>query len=282
MLGDTLITIVLLIVAEIFLGICVYAFFLFKKEIAQEIGSLPRNLKIIQNLYLGFFALLFFINLVGIKDMSQHVAISDSPLAIFIGVFLVLTSIFIALNIIIMRLLIRYIISTKLNQVDELTHLYNKITGLFKIGEILNEAKSDVYVAMLDIDNFKEVNDIYGHLDGDEVLKLVAGIMKDNTREGDLLSRFGGDEFVICLVDYTEKQAHEVLSKMLLQCNEIGKRYGDAYMSVSIGYAEGTGIKVGGSSTSKSIIYKADIALYNVKKSGKNGIHKFVKDDIKK
>ena len=81
MLGDTLITIVLLIVAEIFLGICVYAFFLFKKEIAQEIGSLPRNLKIIHNFYLGFFALLFVINLVGIKDMSQHVAISDSPLA---------------------------------------------------------------------------------------------------------------------------------------------------------------------------------------------------------
>jgi diguanylate cyclase (GGDEF)-like protein len=206
---------------------------------------------------------------------------SDHSRTISIAIFLFFISIVIALSIISMRLMFRYLQSYKFNQRDDLTTLYTKMTGLSKIGQILVESNKSLYVAMLDIDNFKMVNDIYGHLEGDELLKKISVIIREATKDKDVLCRFGGDEFVICLVSETEQSALEVFSNILKKWSGLSENYSKVDMGVSIGYCEGCRSKGNGSSTAKSIIKKADIALYKVKQNGKKGIYQYKEEYIK-
>lgn len=86
---------------------------------------------------------------------------------------------------------------------DSLTGLYNRFYFLDSLRRSIIRTKrkrEKVFIIFVDLDNFKPINDYFGHIEGDKVLKEVAKILKENFREYDIVSRFGGDEFLVLFV----------------------------------------------------------------------------------
>jgi two-component system, cell cycle response regulator len=157
---------------------------------------------------------------------------------------------------------------------DPLTGLYNRAYLLNQIGVLAERSASQgigLAVLMLDIDHFKQINDRYGHLAGDDVLRQVAAVIRESTRSEDLVARFGGEEFVIVLPvsvpDLAADRAERIRSNL-------------AERTVM---AEGTGIRVtasiglafapaGRSRNEMALIMTADEALYRAKADGRNRV----------
>ncbi len=120
----------------------------------------------------------------------------------------------------------------------------------------------------MDVDNFKNVNDTYGHDTGDKILIKIVQTLKDNFRSIDYICRIGGDEFVVLMV-HAEPEMKELLSAKIEQINKTLADTSDGLppISISAGVAFGTCI-----GDEENIIEKADEALYRIKRSGKNGI----------
>lgn len=142
---------------------------------------------------------------------------------------------------------------------DGLTNLYRKEAAFEKMQEYVEEAPgSECYFTILDLDDFKRINDQYGHQYGDEVLRKTADELRILFDENSILGRFGGDEFIILTrsIPYDEVHASlKQLKKKIRFCAGIVK------------WENGEDIK--------SIFDKADRAMYQVKLSDKNGIHLF-------
>jgi diguanylate cyclase (GGDEF)-like protein len=161
---------------------------------------------------------------------------------------------------------------TRLATTDGLTGLYNHRMFQERLTEEIMRAKRykrKLFILMIDIDHFKKFNDTYGHQTGDEVLKTVARIIKDNTRSIDFSARYGGEEFVIILPDTDCKNALTVaerLRKAVENFPFILKDGTKTNITISIGiscYPE--------DSTEKDdLIKKADKALYHAKQTGRN------------
>jgi diguanylate cyclase (GGDEF)-like protein len=130
-------------------------------------------------------------------------------------------------------------------------------------------------IAYLDIDNFKQMNDRYGHLKGDEVLVSVTKTILLNLRATDIISRLGGDEFAILLPQLAPRYAHLVLKK--LQASLMGMAAARGWpISVSLGAVT---FKKAASSVDEMII-KADGLMYEVKASDKGGLRYRVEPDV--
>lgn len=162
------------------------------------------------------------------------------------------------------------------NQRDFLTGVYNRKTFEQFFDEHMTAIKAkpyDMCLLMLDIDHFKKFNDTYGHLLGDEVLKIVAHALTNTLKGRDIVARFGGEEFVIILpetpLDIAVKVADmirsNISSKELKQRNT-GETYGT--ITVSIGVAA----LRPGKDTLPSLIKRADEALYRSKREGRNRV----------
>ena len=125
----------------------------------------------------------------------------------------------------------------------------------------------DIHLLMLDIDNFKQINDKYGHIAGDKILIFIARILTKILREGDKVFRYGGEEFVIILNRIEEnnctKIAHRILE--LISGNTLVYKGETIRVTVSIG-----GTKFRPSDTPDEILNRADKALYEAKHAGKN------------
>ena len=148
---------------------------------------------------------------------------------------------------------------------DELTGVYNR-TGYELLVSALDFNKT--YILLVDVDNFKNVNDTYGHDTGDKILIKIVQTLKDNFRSNDYICRIGGDEFVVFMV-HSEPEMKELLSAKIEQINKTLADTSDGLppISISVGVAFGTCIGV-----EENIIEKADQALYRIKRNGKNGI----------
>ncbi len=157
--------------------------------------------------------------------------------------------------------------------VDELTGIYNRrhFNQQFPVEVKRAERyKRNLSVMMIDIDDFKKINDTYGHLKGDEILHAIATIMKNNLRKADLLFRYGGEEFVVLLPETTVQNAFRVGEKLRKKVEE-HFRTTDYQLSgngvtVSIGIAN---FPVDAYSAEK-LLQIADDRLYEAKNSGKN------------
>ena len=151
---------------------------------------------------------------------------------------------------------------------DSLTDIYNRY-GFDELAErmITKNPKTHFVAALLDIDDFKFINDIYGHVYGDRALKSLTDSMKAFFPKNTLLGRNGGDEFCILLPDHTYKEAGE----LLLQFTKLPKTFsckGKEYpFFISLGYAEYPTF----ASSRSQIMRCADAALYEIKLHGKNG-----------
>jgi diguanylate cyclase (GGDEF)-like protein len=152
-----------------------------------------------------------------------------------------------------------------MNHHDDLTGCFNKKTGIKELEREVNRArryKHNFSIMMIDLDNFKSINDTYGHLEGDRVLVDFAQKAKAALRETDQLSRFGGDEFLIILPNtslYEAKLSSE-------RIHQSAKHTSSRPWTVSIGIAEWRGEE----DSLDGLLTRADRSLYLSKKLGKN------------
>lgn len=156
----------------------------------------------------------------------------------------------------------------KYAQTDALTGLYNKETTEQLTDELLSEDENKSHAFLiLDVDCFKQINDIYGHAVGDIVLQKFGKLLKGTFREGDILGRIGGDEFGVIMKniqtkDIAMKKAGELLAKT--QAYRIDELKGNN-ISISIGIS--TAPQDG--DCYMDLYKRADQALYQAKRSGK-------------
>jgi len=154
---------------------------------------------------------------------------------------------------------------------DKLTGIYNRQAFEIMINESIKQTKrnnSKFSIIIFDIDDFKKINDSYGHLIGDVVIKKVAEISKNSIREIDNIFRWGGDEFFVILKDCSMKDAAEVAAKIEENINSIViEENFNVKLSISGGISE-----YSSGDSLEEVIKRADDKLYEAKQKGKNRI----------
>jgi diguanylate cyclase (GGDEF)-like protein/PAS domain S-box-containing protein len=153
--------------------------------------------------------------------------------------------------------------------IDELTGVLNRRGLEYFISEKTVEAKrfgKRFGILFLDLDNFKDINDLYGHKVGDKVLKMVAGVLKNNLRSNDVVARYGGDEFVVIAEILKEEDLEVLANKImtLIDSSFIEEDKGIIKVSVSIGGA------ISEEENLKKSLEIADSLMYISKSKGKN------------
>ena len=151
---------------------------------------------------------------------------------------------------------------------DPLTGAYNRRylnEFSYEYLKIVKRENKDLSLLLVDLDDFKKINDTFGHEIGDIVIKQLVEISKICIRESDLIVRFGGDEFVILLPNTNIQSARFVANKLINKINEYNKNK-EFYFSISVGISH---YQIGDNSID-NIIQRADEALYEAKRVGKN------------
>ncbi|AXH99424.1 GGDEF domain-containing protein [Sporosarcina sp. PTS2304] len=182
----------------------------------------------------------------------------------FIFQMIAITLVTIILSIILARMISRPI---HLAFHDVLTGLKNRAAFEDTAVEWLNRKKGTLQFMIIDLDNFKLVNDSLGHGEGDKLLVRVATIINKESGEGHLAARIGGDEFVVLFSNITTEKVVERADNMLQVMRESFSylRDNEINLSISIGVA-----KAEEEDTIHSLYHKADLALYQSKKKGKD------------
>lgn len=148
---------------------------------------------------------------------------------------------------------------------DPLTQIYNRRKMKEITDEIFNNnLEQDIYIAIIDLDNFKKINDKYGHPDGDKVLVKLVALIQKFIKEPDMLFRYGGEEFTIIFNNKNKNEVLEILKRIKKHIND-ALFLNEIKCSVSIGVAQKK-------DTYENTIKLADEALYFVKQNGKNAI----------
>ncbi len=160
---------------------------------------------------------------------------------------------------------------THLSMTDPLTGIYNHryfVASLDREIHRANRYGKPLCLFMIDVDNFKTYNDAYGHLEGDYLLKTVAGILKSNLRVVDIVCRYAGDEFVVILPETDSAEAVTAAEKIK---KAIEHAILKQKVTISIGIAQYASPNM----NKYDFILKADTALFQAKKQGKNAIRSF-------
>ena len=162
----------------------------------------------------------------------------------------------------------------RLAAIDPLTGIYNRRFGMTRLHEEFVRAvqiESAIGLLMLDIDHFKGVNDTYGHSIGDRVIRQIANVAREALREGDLLIRLGGDEFMAVLLGASLHDVSLTAERIRRQVEERAISFGDqrVQVTVSIGGVSFPEKEVAGE---QELIDAADRALYHAKNSGRNKV----------
>jgi len=165
---------------------------------------------------------------------------------------------------------------TMLSELDPLTNIKNR-RAFFDISEellkvcIRNDSPSTLL--MIDIDFFKDVNDTYGHLIGDDILKYVVNTIRTRLRESDLFGRFGGEEFVVFLPNTNLEGGLEIAKTIRLLFADTP--YRDGKLSIPITVSIGVYERIN-ETLMRQIVQKSDTALYKAKQNGRNRVESYV------
>ena len=154
---------------------------------------------------------------------------------------------------------------------DGLTNIFNKKYFYDTLTNMANMELLNYSIVMIDIDNFKKVNDTFGHPYGDEVLKTVCSIIKHYTRPKDIVARYGGEEIIIFFNQFTDEELLRVRLEAIRQKIEDTSIPGDHFTS-SVTASFGCFIKQDKPLSLDEVIKKADHNLYISKHNGKNQV----------
>ncbi|MCF7790404.1 MAG: diguanylate cyclase [Victivallales bacterium] len=158
----------------------------------------------------------------------------------------------------------------KISVTDALTGLANRKHLIDELDTLIgfnNKYGYELALTMIDLDDFKKINDIYGHDAGDEALVKFAEVLKNKTRDRDLAGRYGGEEFILILSNTSLLDCFSVIEKIL---NEVRKLNFDFDVNYQLTFSAGIA-KLNGQNLD-ALIKKADELMYKAKKSGKNRI----------
>ena len=159
-----------------------------------------------------------------------------------------------------------------INEIDFTTKLLNKQTTFKQLEEYLksiNEKPESFKLAMADIDFFKKINDTYGHLAGDEILKQISECLIKNTKGDDIVGRFGGEEFIILLKNTNLDNSKALLEKIRKDIDDLIVKYNN-FIIDNLNISIGAVFNQDNNTDLNNLIEKADKALYNVKENGRN------------
>ncbi len=164
----------------------------------------------------------------------------------------------------------------ELAAIDTMTGLYNRNAFLIAFESLLHfikRSKMNMVVLYIDIDNFKQINDTFGHDAGDIVLQKFAHYLKKSMRESDIVGRIGGDEFIMCLPNTDDEGGLVIAEKIREGITDIPLDLNNGTsirVTISIGMTMCTHLV---KTDLGSIIKIADTALYAAKSMGKNKVH---------
>ncbi len=156
-----------------------------------------------------------------------------------------------------------------LSTTDQLTEVYNRrhfLDALKSEFDHFELSKKHFYVMMIDLDDFKVVNDTYGHLYGDEILKGVAKAISSCLREHDIVARYGGEEFSV-IISHNTLESGKMIAERIRKAVEDMKYRGENNITVSIGI-----VKNKANDTLLGIMKRSDNFLYEAKGKGKNRV----------
>ena len=164
------------------------------------------------------------------------------------------------------------------NNLDALTKVFNRraLQSYLSTLTQMHSIQKELHLLMIDIDNFKQINDRYGHVAGDKILVFIAQTLKKTLREGDKVFRYGGEEFVVIL-NRIDTQKCILIANRILQLisnNKLVYKNFTIEVTVSIG---GTRL-IPGEDTPESILERSDKALYSAKRNGKNQFQQYRED----
>ena len=207
-------------------------------------------LKSIDGSYVGYYIVL----------NEDDGAVSNVVSAIQVAKIAVLLLVIVALLLVVMIHLYR--IRAYAANIDPLTGIYNRRGCMSQLGN----GDRRYALIFIDIDNFKQINDTYGHKRGDEVLKTVARIIVTHIRKDDIFCRYGGDEFLLFVANASHEQAR-IIAEKLRKHIDIHRFDGVENVTVSIGIA----IRQKNESIG-SLVARADKSLYRAKNEGRNRV----------
>jgi diguanylate cyclase (GGDEF)-like protein len=155
------------------------------------------------------------------------------------------------------------------SNLDALTKVFNRRALTSYLGNICKKGslRHELHLLILDIDDFKKVNDTYGHIAGDKILIFVANMLRKTLRDGDKVFRYGGEEFIIIL-NRIDTQTTKLIAQRILNIienNQLFYKGNSLKVTMSIGIT-----KYVSGDTPENIITRADNALYESKHNGKN------------
>lgn len=230
---------------------------------------------------------IFYMAITEVVMATYMMILSDRPYdsAFYIAYFLKIVVYFIPFSCLIINYVFSYnaVLQAQINlqiSKDKLKYLaaHDSLTDLYNRREFENQIDQRIAAAarekesfalfLIDIDNFKNINDTLGHIHGDEYIKRFADKFRTLTRKGDTLSRIGGDEFTLITSKLKSKEHAEVLANRLVNGLHQSLPVAEGFItnSSSIGIA----IYPEDGKTAQELLRKADIAMYTAKNSGKN------------
>lgn len=154
-------------------------------------------------------------------------------------------------------------------ETDELTGIANRRAFEQKVNSAINlnnHERRPFSVVLIDLDGFKQVNDLYGHVEGDRILRVISSVINSSIRKSDFCARWGGDEFIL-LVDGDDAMAADIAERIRSAVAETVVNDSEMKVTISSGvaqYLEGDSLD--------SLTMRADRAMYNAKESGRNRV----------
>jgi diguanylate cyclase (GGDEF)-like protein len=164
--------------------------------------------------------------------------------------------------------------SFRVARIDALTQVANRLSMEEDLGALWSRVKRYGHrysIAMIDVDRFKDYNDHFGHVAGDDALRRVASTVREQLRAGDGLYRYGGEEFVVLLPEQTRSVAARAMDRVRAAVEQLAiPTHGERrILTISLGVAE---LDLGGDATWQDWLRRADEALYRAKATGRNRV----------